>query len=257
MSRVWGPCSDPVAAPAPGGDARSIAVVAAVVVAAGRLACVHACLLGGLAGLAASPAAAQEFAADLVTTAAGGAARPSGKLEVSNGRVRLESAGARDGYLLVLPGAPAAWLVRPAARVAIAAGQWSALALFVAVDADDPCRAWQAMAEAQGPAPAAGERQWRCERSGDTASGQAAAPIAYRATSPRGRRYDIVIDPLLRFPVRIAGDDGTVTALANIAAAPQPEALFAVPADYRTLTLQGLIERMKQADVFGASSPPP
>lgn len=223
------------------------------------------CLVASMVPWLAAPAVAQEFAAEVVRTEpGGGAARPAGTLKVSNGRVRFETGTTADGYFLVRPGG-GAWLVRPAARVAMAAGQWSALSLLVAVDPDRPCAAWQALAgDGAGEASDGSNdlskdsskdlgkdgRAWRCERRGGDATA-----IRYDATSPQGRHYVAVVDPQLRFPVRIESDDGSVLAVGGVVRAPQPEALFVLPATYRMFSVQGLIERMKQADVWGASTP--
>lgn len=214
----------------------------------------------------APPARGEEFSAAIVRTAPGGAAaQPAGTLAVSNGRVRVDTGA--DSYLLVLPGS-GAWLVRPAARVAIAAGASTALDLLVAVDPDAPCAAWQAVAGGAAAAAqvadqvaanqvadqvAAGDSdggRWRCERSG----GDAGA-VRWRATAPQGRSYGVVIDPQLRFPVRIESDDGAVLAVGDVVHAAPSEALFVLPANYQKFSVRGLIERMKQSDVSGASTP--
>lgn len=195
------------------------------------------------------PAPAQQFSADLVRMDAGGAgSRPAGKLNVSDGRVRIETSDLLEGYFLVLGDAGATYFLRPAAKVFMDAKQSSLLTqLLVAVDPDDPCRQWQAAAVIAGAAgPGA---QWRCERGGDdTVSGL--RTIKYRATSPQGRQHFGWIDPQLRFPVRLQMDDGAVVDVANIAAAPQPERLFAVPAAYRKFDPQQLIDRIRHSDVL-------
>ncbi len=194
------------------------------------------------------PAPAQQFSADLVRTDAGSTdPRPSGRLNVSHGRVRIETSDIRAGYFLVL-GDAGAYFLRPAAKVFMDAKQSSLLTqLLVAIDPDDPCRRWQAAAVIAGAAgPGA---PWRCERGGDdTVDGR--RTIKYHATSPQERQYSAWIDPQLRFPVRLQMDDGAVVGVVNVAAAPQPESLFAIPADYRKFDPQQLIDRIRQSDVW-------
>jgi hypothetical protein len=198
---------------------------------------------------------AQEFTADIVKAEAGGAEpRLSGKLNVSNGKVRLETSDLRDGYFVVRGDAGAAWFLRPAAGIFMDAKQSSVLTqLFVALDPDDPCRQWQAMAKIAGAADHGGE--WRCERVGDDRV-DGLDTIKYQAVSPQGRRYVSWINPQLRFSVRLETEDGGVVGLVNIREAPQPESLFIVPAGYRKFDPQHLINIIKQSDVWVEPPPP-
>jgi hypothetical protein len=204
----------------------------------------------GLAVLAFSASTqAQQFSADLGLTGAGGMdARPAGKLNVSNNKVRIETSDVPGGFFLVLGDADAAYFVRPAQKIFMDAKQSSQLAqVFVAVDPDDPCTGWQIMAKIAGAASQGTE--WHCERIGD-ATVDERRTVKYRAISPRNLPYFAWIDPQLRFPVRLQSEDGTVVNLANIQEAPQPEDLFAVPAGYRKFDPQQLINVIKQSDVW-------
>jgi hypothetical protein len=194
-------------------------------------------------------ALAQQFSADLVRTDATSTdPRPSGKLNVSNRNVRIETSEVQGGFFLVLGAADAAYFVRPVPKIFMDAKQSSELAqAFVAVDPDDPCRQWQVAAKVSGAADQGG--QWRCERVGDdTVDGR--GTIKYRSSSPQGRRYVVWIDLQLHFPVRMQTEDGAVVSLVNIREALQPENLFVVPADYRKFDPQQLIDRIKQSDVW-------
>jgi hypothetical protein len=199
-----------------------------------------------LSGVAAP---AQQFSADLLRTEPGGA-KPhlSGKLNVSNDKVRIETSDVAAGYFLVVGNADVAYFLRPSAKIFMDAKQSSLLTqLFVVVDPEDPCRQWQAAARIAGAADRSAE--WHCERTGDdTIDGR--PTIKYGAVSPQGRQYFSWIDPLLRFPVRVRTEDRVVMDLVNIQEAPQPESLFAVPVDYRKFDPQQLIDRIKQSDVW-------
>jgi hypothetical protein len=214
---------------------------------------IAALLAGGMAGLLAISgvvtAQAQQFSADLVHRDTGGAAAvKTGKLNVSNGRVRMETPDLPTGFFIVRGDANAAYFVRPAQRTFMDAKQSSQLTqVLVPVDSDNPCRQWQAMAKIAGAADQGEE--WRCERVGhDAIDGR--DTIMYRAISPRNRRYFGWIDPRFNFLVRLEAEDGTVIDLVNIEEAPQPESLFEVPAGYRKFDPQQLIDRLKQSDVW-------
>jgi hypothetical protein len=205
----------------------------------------------GIAGwLAASgiPAHAQQFAADLVYSNTGGTPRTTGKLNVANGKVRIETPDLPTVFFLVRGDVNAAYFVRPAQRTFMEAKQSSQLTqLLVPVDPDDPCRQWQAMAQIAGAAEEGAE--WRCERIGrDTVDGR--NTIKYRGISPRNRHYIGWIDQRLNFLVRLQAEDDTTVDLVNIQERPQPESLFEIPADYRKFDPQKLIDRIKQSDVW-------
>ena len=69
------------------------------------------------------------------------------------------------------------------------------------------------------------------------------------------------IDRELKFPLWIKTEDGALVALAAIKVAPQPASSFEIPASFRKFSLDALMERIKQSDVWVAlpgepSSPP-
>jgi hypothetical protein len=202
----------------------------------------------GLA-LASFSAPAQQFSGDLVRTDAHGTTtRPVGKLNALQDKVRLETSDVPGGFFLVLGEAGAAYFVRPAQKIFMDARQSSHLIqMFVAVDLDDPCTRWRAMAVIAG---AANETAaWRCERiDDDIVNGRRV--VKYWGISPTNRQYLGWIDPRLHFPVRLQYEDGTVLDLVNIQEAPQPESLFVVPDGHRKFDPQRLIDRIKQSDVW-------
>ncbi len=203
--------------------------------------------LGLLVGLvlAGAPAVAQQFSADLVTSAAGGAA---GKLYVADGKVRIETPDFPDGFFLVDGNAGSAYFIRPAQRVFMEARQSTPLTrILVPLDPDDPCGQWQAMAASTGAA-IAGEH-WRCDRLGaETVDGR--ETVKYRALSPQRREHDAWVSPRLRFAVRFDTAHGDAVELRNIAEGPQPPELFAMPTGLRKFDPQRLIDRIKQSDVW-------
>jgi hypothetical protein len=194
-------------------------------------------------------APAQQFSADIVQGDAGSATlRITGKLNVSNGKVRIETSDVPAGFFIVRGDADAAYFVRPAQRTFMDARQSSQLIqVFVAVDPDDPCPQWQAMAKIAGAADHGAK--WQCERIGpDVLDGR--STIKYRRISPQNQSYLSWIDPRLNFPVRVQIEGGAVFDLMNISEAPQPEGLFEVPVGHRKFDPQQLIERIKQSDVW-------
>jgi hypothetical protein len=201
-----------------------------------------------LCGFAA--ARAQQFTADLVIVRhEGAAAEPAGKLHVRDGKVRLETPEFADGFFLVDGATPAAYFVRPAARVFMDARQSSRLTrMFVPVDPDDPCRQWQAMAKLAG---SADHGDWRCERAGEETIGGRRV-ITFDATSTTGGELVGWIDAALRFPLRIKTQDGAVIAAENIRDEPQPAQLFEIASGFRKFDPQALIKQIKQSDVWVA-----
>jgi hypothetical protein len=197
--------------------------------------------LGGLAQ-------AGQFSAEIVTsTAAGEAVGTPGKLYVDDLKVRIEISDFPDSFLLIDGSVPAAYLVRPQSHVFMDAMQSSRLTrLFVPLAADDPCPQWQTMAEVAGIADQSG--RWRCEAGGrETIAGRTA--VKFDAISPRGRSAGW-IDPELKFPLKIATEDGAIFALRNVQEAPQPEDLFVIPASYKKFDPRLLLERLRHSDVL-------
>lgn len=186
-------------------------------------------LIAPLAGAAGSRAQTppQQFSADIVRyNAAGAAVGPAAKLYVSDRKTRIEAPEAAGGYFVTDAEAGTALFVRSAQHLFMDAKQSTPLTrIFVRVDPRDPCRAWQAAALIAGiPATA----NWRCDEVKGAAS----------------------IDPELRFPVKWQSPDGATFALENIRIDAPAAELFAVPAGYRKLDPQALVERIKHSDVW-------
>jgi hypothetical protein len=193
-------------------------------------------------------ARAQQLAADLViVTRYGAAAVPAGKLRVSGDKVRIETPDLADGFFLIDGEKPAAYFVRPAARVFMDARKSSQLTrLFVPVDLDNPCTQWQAMAKLAG---VVDQGDWRCERVGEQAIG-ARSTFAYRAISARGRELTGWVDVVYKLPLRIETEDGAVISVENVREDSQTEQPFEIPAGFRKFDPQKLIEQIKQSDVW-------
>jgi len=200
-------------------------------------------------GLPGTLVAAQQFAADLVGTGVGsGAAQSTGRIYVSNNKVRLEMPDFPGGLFLLDGSAHTAYFVKPAQRVVMDAKQSTWLTqILVPVDTDDPCKEWQVMAEIAGAADK-GE-QWRCKWLGpESARGRNA--VKFLAISPQGSRYDFLIDPQLRFAVSVRGEEGGTIDLDNVQEGPPPASLFEIPANFSKFDPHQLIDRIKQSDVW-------
>jgi hypothetical protein len=193
---------------------------------------------------------AQQFSADLVITPHdGAAAAPAGKLRVFDDKVRLETPELADGFFLIDGAKPAAYFVRPAARIFMDARQSSRLIrMFVPVDPDNPCRQWQAMATLAG---VPGQGDWRCERTGEETIGTHSV-VGYRAVPASGPELRGWIDPARKFPLRIKTEDGAVITVENVRDEPQPAQSFEMPANMRKFDPQALIQQIKQSDVWVA-----
>ena len=198
------------------------------------------------------PARAQEFSADVTTVGAEGQFIEAGKLSVSSGRVRFETADVPNAFFLVSSDANGAYLIRPAQRVFMDAAQASrVILLFVSVNSDDPCPRWLAMSKLAGILDQNSEQetQWHCNRIGsDTISGR--DTVRFQAATLDGRRRTGWIDPLLRFPLKIAAEDGMTFELRNIVEEAQPPSRFEIPPEFIKFDPRQLIEHLKKSDVW-------
>jgi len=191
-------------------------------------------------------AMAQQFSAELVarkdeTTTS------LGTLRVSQQKARIEAKALPDGFFLIDTAKPAAYFVRPAARVFMDARQSSPLTrMFVPVDPSDPCRQWQAIAQLSAPVDLA---TWHCQRDGAEALAGRDTDV-YRVTAPSDSGFVGWIDRERRFPVQVRTADGTVIAADHIRDEPQPAQSFEMPAGLRKFDPQVLIRRIQQSDVW-------
>ena len=206
-------------------------------------------LSAGLVLTAPSLSAAQ-FSADFTVSSAKGSPPGSGaagKLNVGAGVVRVEAANFPSGRFIVDLDAGTALFVMPARRLLMDAKQSSRLTqILVPVNPKDPCPAWRAAAKIAGEP--VGDAERSCQRlPSEIVAGRVA--IGYRVTSVRATDY-AWIDPEISFPVKYRFSDGGEVSLSNIRQGLQPAALFAVPGDYHKFEPQGLIDRIKQSDVW-------
>jgi hypothetical protein len=214
--------------------------------------------LAGILGVG-GVAHAQTFTADLVVIKPGGQTRaPLGRVAVSEGRIRLDTRDLADGFFIVDTNRPSALFVRPAQHVYMDARRSSRLTqVFVPVDPDDACRRWRAMERVAGPSlmpVSPGSDDWQCERLGvDVIDGR--ETVKYRTVSPQGQPSDRWIDPVRRFPIRLATPDGATVIVESIVDGPQPPSLFDVPGGFEKFDPLELLDRIKQSDVW--VDPPP
>ena len=202
--------------------------------------------------LASVAASAAEFSADIVSRDASGAAiGTGGRLYAASGKVRIETADAAAGFFLVDGTTATALFVRPQQRIFMDARQSTRLTrIFLPLDPGSPCAQWQAAAKASGLPSAAGD--WHCERK-ENSSINGRETLEYSVTaSDNAAATQSWIAPDLGFPVKWRASDGTTFTLEHIRVEAQPAELFAVPADYRKLDPQALIERIKHSDVWAA-----
>ena len=196
-----------------------------------RAAIVLSMALYGATGHADPPPA---FSADIVKRNLHGAvAGPPGKLRVLQDKIRIETPDVAGGFFLADAAAGTALFVRLGQPIFMDAKQSTPLTrIFVRVDPGDPCRQWQAAALTAGTAAA---DTWRCATTQDA----------------------VVIDSVLQFPVKWRSPDGGTVQLENIRREFQPAELFAVPAGYRKLDPQALVERIKHSDVWAPARAEP
>jgi hypothetical protein len=203
--------------------------------------------LAGILLCGGTAAKAQQFSAEIAIVKNDRASASAGKLYVAGDKERIETPELADGFFVVDGAAPSAYFVRPSARQFMDARQSSPLTrLFIPVDPENPCSAWEAMAKLAG-LPDHGA--WQCERTGqETIDGSSV--IAYRAMSASGNELLGWVDPIRKFPLRIETEGGAVFEIGNLHDEPQPTELFEIPANFRKLDPQALIDRIKQSDVW-------
>jgi hypothetical protein len=206
------------------------------------------CLLALVGSALVVSASAQQFSADLVTVQGEKVAR-MGNLRVSESKARIETAELDDGFLLVDSAKPAAYVVRPRAKVFMDARQSSLLTqMFVPVDPDEPCRQWRAMASLAAPVD---PDKWHCERDGAGNVGDRKADI-YQIVAASGAGFVGWVDRERRFPLQIKTADGTRIVVENIRDKPQPAQLFEIPRGARKFDPRALIDRLRQSDAWVA-----
>lgn len=196
-----------------------------------------------------TPMLAQQFSADILRPdqTAGGGLAPSGKVYVSNARVRIEASDFPGDFFLIDSEKGSAYLVRPSGRIFMEAKQSSPLTrLLIGVERENPCRQWESMAKLAGVSEQ--RDTWRCEMIGPEKIGDRAT-TGYRAHAPG---QDLVgwIDADLKFPLKIQADKITTVVVANVLESPQPESLFEIPSNFKKFDPRDLIERIKQSDVW-------
>jgi len=202
------------------------------------------------AGDSVEPSPPREFSADIVSRdAAGALVGGSARLYASGRKVRIETPDIPAGFFLIGGDMGTALFVGTTQRVFMDAKQSTRLTqIFVPVDSQDPCPQWQAAAQNAG-APGAGGA-WRCARAAAGADASASSTIEYRVTPPDQNSSLRWVDPRLEFPVKLKAADGGTITLENIRVEAQPANLYAIPAGFRKLDPQGLIDRVKHSDVW-------
>ncbi|WP_225118535.1 hypothetical protein [Bradyrhizobium sp. BRP22] len=163
--------------------------------------------------------------------------------------MRIETADFADGFFLVEVATPAAYFVRPRAKVFMDARQSTPLTrMFVPVDPDEPCRQWQMMASLAAPVD---PDTWHCGRDGEGMVGDRKADI-YRITAASGAGFVGWVDRERRFPLQIKTADGTMIVVENIRDEPQSAQSFELPPGMRKFDPRALIDRIRQSDVWVA-----
>jgi outer membrane lipoprotein-sorting protein len=196
----------------------------------------------GIALLAgAAPALAQQFSADLVADLS----RPGGsvaqKIYVSNGRVRIESPGA--GVIIVDGPAHTSYMLMPEQKMYVDERRGAELAtVFAPADPENPCPEWQRLVRSTKGGPG-----WSCHRVGtDTVNGRETVKFQAEADDNSNKGF-VWIDPKLKFMVKTETADGrSKMELRNIREGAQPPELFVIPADYKKMDLQQLMQQLQR-----------
>jgi hypothetical protein len=199
--------------------------------------------------IAAAPAPPRGFSADIVQYDAAG--RPVGTLAhllAAETRVRIEVQDSTGGYYLIDGSAGTALFVQPAQGFYLAARRSSPLTqIFVPIDPLSPCSQWQRAAIDAGVPHAA--ESWDCERVGVITIGGREA-LEYRVKAADQSTTLRWISCQLGITLGFKAADGSTFRLEHLQAGPPPAGEFAIPHQYRQLDPQGLLERIKQSDVW-------
>ncbi len=190
--------------------------------------------------LIAGPAAAQQFSADLVDAAGEGG---SGKLYVSDGKVRMENASAPGrGTMVADTQANTAYVLMPAQKMYLdMSGSGRMTQIFTPIDPNNACPRLRELA--QEAHKDAGE--WTCKRvGGEALNGR--STVKYQAGTPQGQTYLAWIDTNLKFMVKTQDPTGKGMELRNIKEGAQPASLFELPADYRKLDMSQMQQMLQQ-----------
>jgi hypothetical protein len=201
------------------------------------------------------PPQAPQFSADLLRVdAAGEPLEETGKLYADGNSIRIETPDFPGNYFLVDLAARTSYFIQTAQRAFMEARLSSPLALvFLPLDPDNPCPAWQAQAERAAASPS--DTPWRCERVGEETIGGRHA-IQFRVVPQQRHLHAAWIDPELRMPIRMTAAFGSAE-LVNIKRGAPPQAgLFKIPTHFRRFDPLRLIERIKQSDVWVEPPPP-
>jgi hypothetical protein len=210
---------------------------------------IRLCLALMAIGAGAAAAEEAQFCADIVfRDQSGMETQGRARLYAANGKIRIETTEAADGYFLTDSEASSAIFVRPSLRRVMDAKQSSRLTrIFVSAAPADACRRWQS-AEVNAGVPA-GAVQWHCEQL-ESRPTQDAGMIEYRVQSAGQLPSERWVARDLNVPVKIQSTDGATISLERIRLEAQPPELFIVPPDYRKLDPRAVIERIKHSDVW-------
>jgi hypothetical protein len=208
--------------------------------------------------VAARPTPQPEFSADIVSRDDRGSTTPeAGKLYVADGKIRIETPDAPDGYFLIDAAVGSIFFVRPAQRIFMDAKRSTSLTqIFIRVDPNDACRQWRLAEDlANGPGTtAASEPAWQCLRL-ETASANGSGQVEYRVESVDGKTSQRWVDPNLGVPIKARGADGATLALEHVQVGAQPANLLVVPPGYRKFDPQTVLDRIKHSDVWAERAP--
>jgi hypothetical protein len=194
--------------------------------------------------LAAGPAAAQQFSADLVMT--GTNRTTTQKLYVADGKIRIE---VPEGATVMIADTAAntGYMLMTKQKVYIDAGATRGMTqMFMLADADDPCPQWKKMSEemAQRSKEAQDHALASCTRAGtETVDGR--STVKYDTVSTKGEKSSAWIDPKLKFLVKAQGQRGGIE-LKNIQEGPQAANLFTLPAGYKKMDMRQMMQQHMQ-----------
>jgi len=179
---------------------------------------------------------AQEFSADFVSTRTKGVGT-SGKVYISNGKMRYESArpsaSGSQAVMIMDFAQHTTSMLMPDRHMFISypQGRGMTIPIWRQTDVNNACAEWEVFAAQMKTE----SKLKSCQKTGsDTVDGRAA--VKYVITSAEGKVSTVWVDPKLHTMLKHESPDGTVE-LKNIHEGAQPADLFEIPSGYKKLDM--------------------
>ena len=184
--------------------------------------------------------------------------KPVSRIYLGDGRVRLESEDTSSiGAIVLDPAHGTTLIVNDPAKSYIDAGMFTSLVtvgfaplmkVLRPAGSGDPCSQWNSAVNPFGAFAKSSDgnqpQQWTCKSLGsESVNGRSAQKWAVTSNDPSDGPMTIWVDDKLHVLSRTQEKDGTME-MRNIHEGPQPDSLFTPPANYKKISISGLLGGM-------------